>query len=250
MDIFTSLISEFSNPIRIRLLLILHREKSTLSQITRTLGERSNSEVSRNLSRLAEQGFIQKESVSGRKYELTSFGKTSVSLFAPLQFIFDNGNYFKNHRIDSLPISLQRGIDALSQAEFIQGTGKIMGKMKESVDMPSKELWLKIQNPFPFELKTHTLNLMITPELAVQKDTGKMLREKYPIFNARISFDSSITIAISDMMHGMIFFPSILDNSPDFNYCFYVNDSMGMKYLKEIWDYFWEMSKIPDQTAK
>ncbi|MCK4566038.1 MAG: hypothetical protein KAU48_01895 [Candidatus Thorarchaeota archaeon] len=217
-----------------------------MSEITKKLGEKSNSEVSRNLSRLAEQGFIQKESVSGRKYELTSFGKMSISIFAPLQFIFNHGNYFKNHRIDALPISLQRGIDALSQAEFIQGTGKIMGKMKEAVDMPSKELWLKIRNPFPFELKTHTLNMIIPPELAVQKDTGKMLREKFPIFNPRINSESSITLAISDMMHGMIFFPSILDNSPDFNCCFYVKDSTGIKYLKKIWDYFWETGKTPD----
>ena len=81
MSDYSDLISELSNPIRIKILLLLNENPATLTNIAEKIGDISKSEVSRHLSRLLEHGFIQKEMPAGRNYEISPFGKVVILNF-------------------------------------------------------------------------------------------------------------------------------------------------------------------------
>jgi len=64
---YADLISELSNPIRIKILNLLNENPLILTNITNEIDDVSKSEVSRHLSRLMKHGFIQKEIAAGKK---------------------------------------------------------------------------------------------------------------------------------------------------------------------------------------
>ena len=118
---YSNLFSEFSNPVRLEITKILSEKYSTFTELSKKFNL-SNSEVSRHISRLVEQGFIQKLANS-KSYELTPLGEIILALFKPIEFIFQYLEYFRTHLISDLPVSLIRDIDVLSKSNFIEGTG-------------------------------------------------------------------------------------------------------------------------------
>jgi DNA-binding transcriptional ArsR family regulator len=246
MNDYSALITEFSNPTRVKLLLLLDDQKATSSELTRRVGGISNSEVSRHLARLGKEGLVTKESVSGRIYELTPFGTSVVSAFGPLHFIFSHGDYFKTHRIDFLPVSLIRGIDALKNAEFISGTGNAMMMMEQFMELPMNELFLMSDNVFPFSFACDTVHFIIPP--SVLEHAESMRREvRFP--DRRVLQDIPLSLALTDTGHGGVFFPSYTSQGPDYSEGFAVSDPTGIAYLQALWSYFWNLEDMtPGQS--
>ncbi|MFW9880473.1 MAG: ArsR family transcriptional regulator [Candidatus Thorarchaeota archaeon] len=97
MSEYSDLISELSNPIRIKILFLLNENPATLTNIAEKIDDISKSEVSRHLNRFMERGFIQKEMPAGCKYKISSFGKVVNLNFSPINFLFQHFEYFKTH---------------------------------------------------------------------------------------------------------------------------------------------------------
>lgn len=240
MNGYSKLISEISNPHRIRLLFILSEHKAGLTELTKKIGEISHSEVSRHLGRLSKQGLIKKESVSGRKYEITSLGKTIISLFGPLDFIFHHFEYFKNHPLDDIPPLLLREIDALKDAEFTIGTGEVMIKMKEFIESSSKEIWIMCDNPFPFMPKAKKINFIIPPTILKYREK---IYNKEIQFRVRILDQIPIAIGFSELGPGHLLLPSIIKSRPDYSIGLYITDPKGLGFLRKLWAYFWNQAE-------
>ena len=202
--------------------------------------------MSRHLARLAKEGLVTKESVSGRSYELTHFGKSVVSVFRPLNFIFRHSNYFKTHRIDFLPVSLIRDIDALENAEFVSGTGKVMVMMEQFMELPMNELFLMVDNAFPFLPTCDTAHFIIPPSLL---EHNALIRKAVRFPDKRVLLEIPVCVALTDTGHGGVFFPSYTSQGPDFSEGFVVSDPKGIAYLQALWSYFWNLEdQTPDQS--
>lgn len=177
MTQYEKLISEISNSIRIQLLFLLQDQSRSLSSLTKEIGKITPSEVSRHLGRLAEKGFIRKESTTGRNFELTSFGQIIISLFSPINFVFENNNYFSSHSVGDIPYSFICKLDSLKECDIISGTGNIMMKISELIDSAKKEFFVMSDNPFPFSLKNKKVKFLL-PKSELIREYGEKYGEQ------------------------------------------------------------------------
>ncbi len=237
---YSKIFSEISNPIRIKLLLILNEKKSTISELKDEIGDISHSEISRHVGRLAKHDLITKESIPGRKYELTHFGRILVKLFGPLEFFLSKSEYFKNHKIDDIPESLLHGIENLKTSELILGTGSLLSKGKDLLELANEKLFVMTNDLFTFEIAAKEVDLIIPPKML--KYGLKVDHEKTK-YNVHTLPEVHLCIIISDIGQGFIFFPNLESSSPDFNSGFYSIESEAIDYLKRVFNYFWQNSK-------
>ncbi|MHA1148637.1 MAG: ArsR family transcriptional regulator [Promethearchaeota archaeon] len=238
------LISELSNPIRIKILFLLKKEALTLTTIAEEVGKISKSEISRHLSRLIERGFIQKEVPSGRRYQLTSFGSVIIRLYKPINFLFHHSEFFKSHTINSLPSFLIKDIDNLKKGEFLDDAGKVMFKIKELFSVSFDEAWVMGGTAFPFDdWSAKKVNYIITPNLAKLRDE---VSKTHPETQMRASVidEINIAIALTSIGFGIINFPKNMESKPDYNEAIFISDTKGFNYLKTIWNYFWNKGEL------
>lgn len=244
MSEYSDLISELSNPIRIKILFMLNEKAATLTDIAEKLGEISKSEVSRHLSRLTKHGFIQKELPSGRKYEISSFGKVLITIFRPIDFIFRYSEYFRTHRIDDLPMHLIRELDLMKDCEFVSGTGEVMYKIKEFQKTPAEERWIMIAAAFPFEsVSAKKANYILFPEILKLEGASRKTHPKTQ-FRIRILENITIAMAFNSLGQGIIGFPKTNDNKPDYSEVIVIKDAKGIDFLKKLWEHFWSKAKV------
>lgn len=232
--------TEISNPIRMELLFILFNKKATISELKAKIGDISHSEVSRHIGRLAKQDLITKEAIPGRNYELTNLGKMIVKLIKPLDFILENSEYFKSHRIDDVPEALLQGLQDLSASEIVHGTGNLLIKGKDFMELPNKELWVITNEPFPYEIRAKNVYLIIPPKML---KFGLKVNHETTKYHVHVLSEVHLCMVISDMGQGFIFFPNLENSNPDFNSGFYISDDKGIDYLKSLFTYFWQNSK-------
>lgn len=237
----SDLISEISNPIRIKILFLLYEKNATLTELTKKIGNISNSEISRHLGRLASQNFVKKESIPGRKYEITSFGEIFIRIYKPLNFIFQYSEYFQKHRLNDISEDLIKKIHYLQNSELVKGTGIVMDKMKFLTDSVQNEIWIMIDNPFPFDWQTEKTHFIVPSsilkyESALKGEEGK--------FNAYLFDNLTISLCITDIGNGILFFPRSNENVPDYSKGFFIKDKKGIEYLRELWNYFLSISEL------
>jgi predicted transcriptional regulator len=238
MDTYRHIISDFSNPIRIQILNDLHAESITFTELAKKFSI-SNSEVSRHITRLTEQGFIEKE-IGSRRFLLTPFGETIIELYTPLSYIFRKAEYFRNHDLRELPTNLLNKIHYLTDCEFVEGTGHVMIKIEEffTADLNS-DIWTMTNQPFPFGKEGMNVRYIVNPEMV---EFGKKIDYKSVNKSTAARLLPSITIAcvILDRSKGMIFFSDITSKKPDFNYGFFTKkEGFGLQFIIKVWEYFW-----------
>ncbi len=237
---YSKIFSEITNPIRINILLLLYDNKSTITELKEEIGDISHSEISRHIGRLAKHELITKETIPGRKYELTHFGKIVVKLLKPLDFIFQNKEYFENHQIDFIPESSIHGLHKLKNAKLITGTGNLMIKGKSFVELANKELWIMTNDPFPYEITVKHVNLIIPPQMLKY---GREVNHKTTKYDVHILPEINVCLLLSDIGQGFLFLPNLNSSNPDFNVGFHVSDTEGYNYLKSLFHHFWKISK-------
>jgi DNA-binding transcriptional ArsR family regulator len=240
---FSSLISEFSNPYRIKILSLLDEDTISLTKITEMMEDISKPEVSRHLKRLIKQEFIRKEMPAGRKYEITPIGKVVIEVIKPLNFLFKYFNFFKKHRVDDLPISLIRHLDALENSKYIENIGHILLKIKKYFQIPSEEWWFMGENLFPFEGSKVKKMHAIIPQETYNRLKSCLKETPMVKFHACILKNLPISLIFNSLGEGFIAFPRLDDKKPDFSVIFQIRDEKGINFLQEIWDYFWNMGK-------
>ena len=235
-----NLISEFMNPTRINILKLLSLTPVSFTDLAKKF-DISNSEVSRHCSRLEQHGFIKKEL---RKFKLTSFGGLVLTLFSPIEFIFNKADYFREHNIDELSLKLIRNIFSLIDCELIEGTGNVMLKLQELADSALESFDIMTSQIFPFGKEGLDVSYLITPQVMKMGQKTEVL-ETNRSTKGRMLQKMPISIIIIDNKKGMVFFPNI-NNDPDFSSGFFVSEenSTGFQYIKDIWNYYWDKAEI------
>ncbi|MFW9992356.1 MAG: ArsR family transcriptional regulator [Candidatus Odinarchaeota archaeon] len=245
-----SLFSIFSSYARLEILFLLGNQPYSLSELTKTLGSISKSEVSRHLARLGEQGLVEKEAFSGKDYTLTSFGETVTSLITPIGFLSENDAFFRDHSLSDLPAELLFKIDALKSAKMVNGASKVVVALKECLDSAKEELWAMYNAALPFRnSKIHKARLIVRPDYysneiltGKHKEQFDNLRRESTAF--RLLPVIKVGIAIFDRGESAIIsFPRVKENITDMTTIFVVEERVGMKYVKNTWKYFWNLAK-------
>ena len=237
-------LAEISNPIRLKILKKVANHPQALAEIAKDLPI-SKPEVSRHLSRLQDSGFLTKDP-STSKFEPSALGETYLQLFSPIDFVFRYQDYFQDHRID-LPINLMRNIDALMNAEFITGIGEVLMKADELSRTTKDLLRLMTDQMIPIgpeDFKIRTGNYIVSPSI-VTPEGQEHVMNSFDDFEGR-AMKISHAIMISEDKRGLLWFPG-LNGKPDLNSAFFITDDIGLSYLLEIWEHFWNSAdKITD----
>ncbi|MHA1991409.1 MAG: ArsR family transcriptional regulator [Candidatus Hodarchaeales archaeon] len=239
---YSNVISEFSNPTRLKLIKIISDKPSTFTELSKNF-DLSNSEVSRHLTRLTEYGFIQKR-MNSKKYELSPLGETTLLIFQPLDFLFKNLDYFRTHLVTDLPSSFLKEIDVLNEAEFISTVGQVMIKIEEMVNKTEKSELVMTEEPFPFGKPGLNVKYIVPFKMMELRNSIEDVNRST---DARLLPKIPIGMLISDKTMGIIFFPN-LKGEPDFNSGFYLekeSNPNGFSWLIKIWNHFWNEGKIP-----
>ncbi|MHA1971896.1 MAG: ArsR family transcriptional regulator [Candidatus Hodarchaeales archaeon] len=231
------LINEISNPVRLEILQKLYNSPVKFTDLAKEIGI-SNSEVSRHLTRLTEQGFVEKE-LGTRNFKLAPLGKIVTTLFLPVQFVLEHADYFRTHDLD-LPISFLRDLDSLSESSFIKGTGNVMLKIQKLIEGADNEIWIMTDQQFPFGKPGLDMSYLVTQKLV---ELGKEVKVEDLNRSSRVVILAKISLAliVIDSNKGMVFF-SDLQGNPDYSSGFYVDekDLEGVEYIKRIWSFYWD----------
>ncbi len=240
MTEYSPLFAELANPARFKMLILLVEAPHTLGEFAQKI-ELSKPEISRHLTRLMDQGFVQKED---RKYTLVTSGEAIVKLLPPLNFVFQQWDFFKTHRLD-LSLPLLREIDALSQADVVSGLGQVLYKLKYMLEETKENDNLLISQSLPLGLdktrKKPRCGYLIASKSLISQYKISWFKQYYETLETRTLNHVLFGIYISDNKRALLCFPD-LNANPDYNEAFFVTDPEGLTYVKAIWEYFWKQS--------
>ncbi len=231
MNSYSSPLFIFNHEVRLKILELLLNGPMTQTQIAEFINI-SASEISRHLSKLGSSHFISKDD---RKYTITEYGSTSMRLFGPLKFWFDNSKYFNNHPVNlSDDFILQ--MDILDNAEFIEGQGFVMIKFDEMIKNAEIEVFTMTDQPFPFGKENVKAHYILPPEF-MKYDLNPAESLKLKEIDIRFHDKLPIALLIIDKKTGSIHFP---DNTGriDFNFGFFSSDKKVVAYLIDLWNYY------------
>lgn len=228
-------ISDILHNTRIKILDLLYNEPKTLGDLSKNINL-SKPEISRHLAKLKEQNLISK---CDNLNEITGLGKIILNIISPLEFIFQNYDFFMNHNINYLPLEFIRNFDALIGSEIIEGTGYILKKMEEISKIPTKEIKIISGQPFP-DMRDEIVNnaYFIVPLVVKSKNIKFSFSEKYNNYEIRTIPIVRFPLGIIDNKYGFLFFPD-LNGNVDYNFALFAENSRSVEFLNQIWEHFW-----------
>ncbi|WP_371806228.1 ArsR family transcriptional regulator [Candidatus Lokiarchaeum ossiferum] len=238
-DTWKQVLADICHPTRLQILSIVQKSPSNFSNIA-TQVALSNSEVSRHLNRLFDQGVLEKDAKS-RQISLTKYGALIHHSLVPLHFFCEFKHIFTKHDILDLPEFLLADLPLLKNAEFIKGTGPVMFKMQEITERAQKSLKMMVDQPFPFGKVGTSVEFIVPPSLMAMRD--KIEKNSLTI-DARLYDFVRYSICITDNGEALLFLPKN-ETNPDFESCFYVSSPQNPAFLFicQIWDHFWKNGK-------
>ncbi|MHA2295045.1 MAG: ArsR family transcriptional regulator [Candidatus Hodarchaeales archaeon] len=239
------MLADIIHPTRIKILKLLSVGLKTLSDLAKELSI-SKPEISRHLARLRDQGLIEK---ADKLHKITNLGETIINILAPLVFITEKYEFFKNHQIIDLPLSFVKDLDSLMNSELMSGTGYIFSKMEVISTLTNHEAKIMVDQPFP-ESSRNIVDkaLLIVPAHAKPENIDlEAMRRHSKYFEIRTLPVVNYSFGVVDNMHGFIFFPG-LNGKIDYNNAFYVRDSLGIEFLNKLWNHFWEDAQFRTST--
>lgn len=237
-------INIFSHYARIRILELLTIKDRSVTNLDQLI-DLSMPEISRHLSKLADHKFVTKSSVS-RKYSITEYGRLALELFSPLNYVLNNKEYFSNHPINYLPKEILFQMNKLqsSKTEFIEGTGLIMGKMKEVMDATENEIAIMVDQPFPFGKEAIAVKYIVPRNFPTPTNNPKD-ELKLTSVDIRIVEKLDVAMAVADNKIAIVNFSSI-NEGIDYSCGFYSNSMETISLLNQVWDYYWNLGEKPD----
>ena len=236
---YSTPVSIFSHSARIEIIKALINSPHTVTDLTEII-DLSMPEISRHLSKLSEHGFVDKSAIT-RKYEITNFGRTALQLYRPLDFMFSHSDFFQTHDISALPSSLKASIDQLSDAQYIQGTGFVMMKMREMVEQTDRIFQVMVDQPFPFGKENIDVEYIL-PQIFLNQNKG-LKPENLGKTAFRIHPTIPIAMSIRDHEEALIHF-SKSDGTLDYSTGFHFTSDMDISYGERIWSYYWDSGKL------
>jgi predicted transcriptional regulator len=122
---------ELGSAQRIAIIFKIAESKCNLAKLSKDL-DSTMPEVRRNIIRLINSGFIQRE--SDMTFSLTTFGKAFVEQIPTLDFLSRNKDYFSDHTFSPLPSKFRRRIGSLSNSILISGLVSVDERLKDIYD--------------------------------------------------------------------------------------------------------------------
>ena len=122
---------ELGSAQRIAIIFKIAESKCNLAKLSKDL-DSTMPEVRRNIIRLTNSGFIERE--SDGIFFLTTFGKTILEQIPTLDFLSRNKDYFSDHTFSPLPLKFRRRIGSLSNSLLISGLVSVDETLKDIYD--------------------------------------------------------------------------------------------------------------------
>ena len=122
---------ELGSAQRIGIIFKIAESKYNLAKLAKAL-DSTMPEVRRNIIRLTDSGFIQKE--SDGTFILTTFGNTILEQVPTLDFLSRNKDYFSDHIFSPLPLKFRKRIGSLSNSILISGLVAVDETLKDIYD--------------------------------------------------------------------------------------------------------------------
>ena len=159
---------ELGSAQRIAIIFKIAESKCNLAKLSKDL-DSTMPEVRRNIIRLTNNGFIQRE--SDMTFSLTTFGKAFIEQIPTLDFLSRNKDYFSDHIFSPLALKFRRRIGSLSNSILISGL--------VSVDERLKDIYYKSQEYVYAMIPEVPLDLIESIAARLKKAENKGFRFSY-----------------------------------------------------------------------
>jgi predicted transcriptional regulator len=258
---------ELGSAERIAIIFKIAESKCNLAKLSKDL-DSTMPEVRRNIIRLTNSGFIERE--SDGTFFLTTFGKTILEQIPTLDFLSRNKDYFSDHTFSPLPLKFRRRIGSLSNSILISGLvsvdetlNDIYNKSQEYVYATIPEVPLdliesiaarlkRVENKdfrYSYILPTHA----IVPKRRKQPLDALEFEEllKKGIVERKMVNSLLIGVALNDKQ-ACVMFPRIQRNNKieiDMNSIFYGEDPDFHEWCLDYYRYIWYNARSFDEKG-
>lgn len=133
----------------------------------------------------------------------------------------------------------------------MSGTGRVVSTIKNLFEATKDEIWAMYSTAFPFEnLKIHKAKFILKSDyylsdVVTRKNTPIFKNLRWENISFRLLPRITVGIAIFDLNKAAIITFPRMDLSTDINSIFIIKDSIGIKYVQRLWNYFWNLGKPP-----
>jgi predicted transcriptional regulator len=138
MKVF-DLLFELANSDRLKIMFLAEKQNLKLSHISKKL-DMTVAETSRHLQRLSEARLLEKD--SDGLYEITPFGKLTLSLIPSFEFISKHNDYFAAHSISSLPYEFVCRIGNLANSTFTNDVMVAFHDVETIIEEAQEYVWI------------------------------------------------------------------------------------------------------------
>ena len=228
--------------------LALVKELSVGSKPVRELSKLSKhtvQECSRDLIRLSEAGFVQKD--SNGLYQITSFGRSVLNLLPGLGFLAKERNYFQTHDLSFLPREFMERIGELSEGKRVDHANSVLDHIKDVVMKGKAHVWLISDQIMPrwpgigssYASKNIPIRMISEPTI----DPKVLSDAKSDLINVEIGILPKINIAmaLNESLAGFCF-PG-LDGRIDYGAGFTGTDASFRGWCSDLFEKYWSTSR-------
>ena len=247
---------ELASEQRLEILTHLNQNQLNIAKLAKLLGA-TNPEVHRNVGRLSKNGLIVKNPEGN--YQLTTFGKTILSIIPSLDFISDNRKFFNEHNLDDINTKFIQRLGSLNEKKQVKGFVKVLEKWKK-IQENADEFIYNILSEVPYsndiievisdKLKNKIpIKSIFSKEVIIPEDRKKMFEEKGfqkfvtdGILERKISDQKVIGLLVTDKEAG-VFFPKD-DGEPDLSVMFFSTNPEFREWCLDYFEESWKNSPI------
>ncbi len=235
--------------------------KCNLAKLSKDL-DSTMPEVRRNIIRLTNNGFIQRE--SDMTFSLTTFGKTILEQIPTLDFLSRNKDYFSDHTFSPLPLKFRRRIGSLTNSKLVSGLVAVDEKLNDIYDRSQEyvygmipEVTIDLIESFAARLKklenkNFRVSYMLPTHATVPKRRKQLLEAlgfeellKKGIVERKMVNTLLISVVLNDKQ-ACVMFPRIQRNNKieiDMNSMFYSDDPDFHEWCLDYYRYIWHNAR-------
>jgi predicted transcriptional regulator len=258
---------ELGSAQRIAILFKIAEVRCNLAKLSKDLGC-TMPEVRRNIIRLTNSGFIERE--SDGTFLLTTFGKTILEQISTLDFLSRNKDYFSDHAFSPLPLKFIKRVGSLSNSKLISGLVSIDESLKDIYNRSQEYVYAmipevpidliesivarlkKVENKgfrFSYILPTHATVPKRRKELLEALGFDELLKKG--TVERKMVNSLLIGVVLNDKQ-ACVMFPRIQRNDKieiDMNSMFYGEDPDFHEWCLDYYRYIWHNARSFDEKG-
>jgi predicted transcriptional regulator len=252
---------ELGSAQRMDIIFKIAESKCNLAKLSKDL-DSTMPEVRRNIIRLTNSGFIQKE--SDGTFFLTTFGKTILEQVPTIDYLSRNKDYFSDHIFSPLPLKFRKRIGSLSNSILISGLVAVDETLKDIYDKSQEYAYamipevpldliesiaarlMKVENKgfrFSYVLPTHAIVPKRRRELLEALKYSELLKKGTV---ERKMVNSLLIGVVLNEKQACVMFPRIQRNNnidTDTTSMFYSDDPDFHEWCLDYYRYIWHNAR-------